>query len=90
MRRAGARTRSTDRHRVSIPAPGAGLELGLVPFRQAIDAGVPLVVLSKAAYAAYGSGPAVWSRRIGTDLLRTQLGFDGVTITDALEATAST
>jgi beta-N-acetylhexosaminidase len=86
----GRATRSTDRYRVSIPAPAARLALGLVPFRRLVDDGVPLVMLSNAAYAVYGGEPAVWSPRIGTDLLRSQLGFAGVTVTDALEATAAT
>jgi beta-N-acetylhexosaminidase len=86
----GRATRSTDRYRVTVGAPIARLRPGLLPFRRAIDGGVPLVMLSNAAYAAYDREPAVWSRRIGRDLLRGELGFAGVTITDALEATAAT
>jgi beta-N-acetylhexosaminidase len=86
----GRATRSTDLYRVAIAAPAARLAPGLVPFRRLVDDGVPLVMLSNAAYAAYGGGPAVWSRRIGRDLLRGRLGFAGVTLTDALEATATT
>jgi beta-N-acetylhexosaminidase len=61
----------------------------LAPFRAAIAAGVPLVMLSHASY------PALDARRIAsqspaivTGLLRKRLGYDGVVITDSLEAQA--
>jgi beta-N-acetylhexosaminidase len=42
-------------------------------------------------YKAYDSSHAAgWSRAIGTTLLRGQLGFQGVTITDSLDGAAST
>jgi beta-N-acetylhexosaminidase len=44
-------------------------------------------MLSNATYPAFdASRPAVFSRRIVTDLLRGELGFGGVTITDTLAA----
>jgi len=62
-------------------------ELG--PFRAAIGAGVPLVMLSHALYPGLDTRRiASQSPRIATELLRDQLGFDGVTITDSLEAQA--
>ena len=61
----------------------------LAPFRAAIVAKVPLIMLSHALY------PALDTNRIGsqaprvvTDLLRDQLGFKGVVVTDSLEAQA--
>jgi beta-glucosidase-like glycosyl hydrolase len=46
-------------------------------------------MVSNAAYLAFGGAPATWSLAIQT-LLRRDLGFKGVTITDALEGAAST
>jgi beta-N-acetylhexosaminidase len=48
-----------------------------------------MVLVSSAVYGAYDSrNPAVLSRRIVTTLLRKQLLFDGVVITDSLESPA--
>jgi beta-N-acetylhexosaminidase len=47
------------------------------------------VMLSNATYTAYDAGNAAgWSGAIVTGLLRDQLGFDGVTMTDSLDGTA--
>ena len=85
----GRATRSTDRAAVTITARVTALQRDLAPFRRAFAAGVPVVMLSNAAYSAYGPAPATWSTRIQT-LLRRELGFGGVTITDALEPAAAT
>src|SRR5690606_18716100 len=59
------------------------------PFRAAIAAGAPLVMLANAVYPALDpQRPASLSRPIATRELRGRLGFDGVTITDDLEANA--
>jgi beta-N-acetylhexosaminidase len=80
---------STDRAAVTIDASEAVLERGLVPYRRAVAAGVvPLVMVSSASYTAYGGRPAAWSPRVLA--LLANLGFRGVTITDALEALAAT
>jgi beta-N-acetylhexosaminidase len=85
----GLATRSTDQVPVEITAPAAKLDSGLVPYRRAIGAGVaPLVMVSNASYTAYGGRPAAWSPRVFGVL--GGLGFEGVTITDALEALAAT
>jgi beta-N-acetylhexosaminidase len=48
-------------------------------------------MLSSAVYRAYDrSHAAGWSRAIGTNLLRGELGFHGVTITDSLDGAANT
>jgi len=61
----------------------------LAPFRAAIRARVPLVMLSHALYPALDARRiASQSPRIANGLLRRQLGFEGVTITDSLEAQA--
>jgi beta-N-acetylhexosaminidase len=61
----------------------------LKPFRAAIAAGVPLVMLSHALYPALdGKRIASQSRPIVTGLLRRRLGFDRVIVTDSIEAQA--
>lgn len=85
----GLATMSTDDAAVKIDAPASVLAAGLQPYRRAISAGVvPLVMVSGAAYTAYGGQPAAWSPRV-VAVLR-GLGFTGVTITDALEPLAAT
>jgi beta-N-acetylhexosaminidase len=60
----------------------------LPPFRAAIAAGVPAVMLAHLLVPALDptpSLPASLSRRVATDLLRRELGFAGITVTDDLE-----
>lgn len=58
----------------------------LPPFQSAIDAGVDLVMAGHLAFPALDpSGrPATLSHTLLTDILRGQLGFSGVVITDSL------
>ena len=57
----------------------------LDPFRKAITAGVPVVMVSSAVYTRLdATQPAAFSRPVITDLLRTRLGFAGVVISDDL------
>ena len=85
----GLAIRSTDDAAVTIGAAAAALAPGLAPYRRAIAAGVaPLVMISNAAYTAYGGRPAAWSPRV-LALVR-GLGFTGVTVSDALEPLATT
>jgi beta-N-acetylhexosaminidase len=80
---------NTDTNVVHIAATKSQLSPGLKPYRAAVTNGVPLVMLSNAVYDAYDSGHAAgWSRVIGSKLLRGQLGFSGVTITDSLDGAA--
>jgi beta-N-acetylhexosaminidase len=61
----------------------------LPPFRAAIAADVPLVMLSHALYPALDRRRiASQSPAIATGLLRDRLGFRGVTVTDSVEAQA--
>jgi beta-N-acetylhexosaminidase len=61
----------------------------LGPFRAAIQARVPLVMLSHALYPALDINRiASQSPPIATGLLRGELGFEGVAITDSIEAQA--
>src|SRR4051794_27416882 len=61
----------------------------LAPFRAAIAAKVPIVMVAHALYPAYdASRIASQSPAILTTLLRRQLGFTGVVVTDSMEARA--
>lgn len=62
------------------------LETDLVPFRRAIERGVASVMSAHVAFPALDpSGmPATLSRPILTDLLRKELEFTGLVVTDAL------
>lgn len=63
----------------------------LEPFKTAIDAGVPFVMVSLATYDQIDPAHlAAFSHTIIGDLLRGQLGFRGVVISDALGAKAVT
>ena len=87
----GQAARSTDKGPVTIRAASVQLQRGLRPFRDAIAGGVQLVMVSSASYPALDptGRPAVTSPRIVGDLLRGELGFDGVVVTDALDAPAA-
>jgi beta-N-acetylhexosaminidase len=58
----------------------------LIPFRAAIAAGVLSVMTGHLLVPAYDDRlPATLSPRILTDLLRDELGFDGLVVTDGIE-----
>jgi beta-N-acetylhexosaminidase len=64
-------------------------ERDLVPFRAAAEAMVPAAVLSLAFYAAYDPvTPAALTPSIATGLLREDVGFEGVAISDDLTSGA--
>lgn len=58
------------------------------PYRPYIEAGGDLVMLSTAIYPAFSNRPAAFSAAIVTGELRRRLGFEGVSITDALDTVA--
>ena len=83
---------TTDSH-VTLPVQARGLaDLGrtdLVPFRAGVDAGLPAVMIGHIAVRALDPGvPATVSRAVVTGLLREELGFDGLVVSDALEMAA--
>jgi beta-N-acetylhexosaminidase len=82
----GAATVNTDDGPATIRTP---IERDLVPFRAAVDEAVSLVMLSHASYPALDARRiASQSRAIVTGVLRRRLGFEGVIVTDSLEAAA--
>ena len=85
----GFATLNTDVSVVTINASKADLAPGLLPYRTSIGNDIPLIMLSNATYTAYDAGNAAgWSHAIAVDLLRDELGFKGVSITDSLDGTA--
>ncbi len=65
-------------------------QVDLPPFRAAIEAGVALLMSAHVAYPALDAPtrPATLSRAILTDLLRGQMGFRGVVVSDAMNMRA--
>ncbi len=86
----GRAIENTDFAPTTIDAPRSALMADIQPFTAAVDAGIELVMLSSASYPRLGGDgmPAVLSPTIVTELLRVQLGFTGVTISDDLLAPA--
>ena len=86
----GRATQNTDRFVDTITASKRTLRADLRPYRQAIRGGIPLIMLSNATFTAYDDKNAAgWSRRIAERLLRRELGFTGVSVTDSLNGTAN-
>ena len=85
----GRATENTDDAPVTIDASREELETDLEPFKAAIEADVPLVMASHALYPDLDpEHVASQSPLVLRDLLRDELGFEGVVITDSLEAEA--
>jgi beta-N-acetylhexosaminidase len=81
----------TDSH-LELPIVREGLETfvsqALPPFRAAITAGVASIMTAHILVPAFDDRPATTSSVILQDLLRGELGFDGMVMTDALEMRA--
>jgi beta-N-acetylhexosaminidase len=62
----------------------------LVPFRRAIEAGIDAIMSSHIYFPAFETEklPVTLSRSVLTGLLREELGFDGVIMTDCMEMKA--
>ncbi|MFL6142070.1 MAG: glycoside hydrolase family 3 protein [Labedaea sp.] len=83
---------SVDSH-LALPALGGSATqlsaVALPPFRAAIEAGVRTIMTAHLLVTAYDAdAPATMSRRILIELLRGELGFDGLIITDGIEMRA--
>jgi beta-N-acetylhexosaminidase len=87
----GRATVNPDDNPVTIAATSQQLQNDLEPFKGAIAAGAKMMMVSTASYPTLGSEKqAALSAGIVDGLLRDQLGFNGVVITDDLEAAAIT
>jgi beta-N-acetylhexosaminidase len=76
--------RSTDYGPGRVATSRTALDRDVDPFRAAITAGVPLVMVGTAVYPAYDRVPAACSPALVNGLLRGTLGFQGVTMSDDL------
>ena len=86
----GRAAENTDDAAVSVSARRAELEASdLVPFAAAVRAGTPLVMAGHALYPAFDRHRiASQSPVLLQEVLRKQLGFRGVVVTDSIEAEA--
>ena len=81
---------STDDGLVRIRATRTQIRHALLPYDVALRKALhPVVMLSTAVYPAYSPRAAAWSRAIARTLLRHDLGFRGVTMTDSLSSAAA-
>jgi beta-N-acetylhexosaminidase len=78
---------SEDSH-LALPVVASLEDAALEPFRAAIEAGVRSIMTAHIVVRAIGDSPATMSREILHDLLRGELGFGGLVVTDALEMKA--
>ncbi|WMT42591.1 beta-N-acetylhexosaminidase [Paenibacillus sp. D2_2] len=62
-------------------------QVELLPFRKAIEAGADAVMTAHVIFPAFETEeiPATLSHRVLTELLREEMGFEGVIVTDCLE-----
>ena len=86
----GGAQRNTDVGPAAIRALTQLRNLDLVPFRSAIAAGAPAVMTSNASVPGLTSLPSSLSHAVIDGLLRHELGFRGLVITDSLSAGAVT
>lgn len=88
----GAGDASADTHHATVAVRRSREEmeaLELVPFRDAIASGVGAVMMSHVAYLGLdGDTPASLSSRMIDGLLRHEMGFDGLIISDAMDMQA--
>lgn len=73
---------------LELPTVEALSEDALLPFRAAIDAGVMSIMTAHIRVVSLGDDPATTSSRVLQRLLREELGFTGMVMTDALEMRA--
>jgi beta-N-acetylhexosaminidase len=78
---------SEDSHH-ELPVVESLEEAALTPFRAAIAADVKSVMTAHIVVRSLGETPATMSPAILHDLLRVELGYDGLVVTDALEMKA--
>lgn len=84
----GGSTGNTDNGPASTQPLSSLESSGLLPFRAAVSAGAPAVMIANAAVPGLTTAPASLSASVITGLLRQQLGFNGLVMTDSLSAGA--
>jgi beta-N-acetylhexosaminidase len=84
----GGATGNTDVTPASTLAWSALKGAGFVPFEDAVNAQAPAVMIANAIVPGLSNLPASISPTVITTLLRGQLGYRGLVITDSLSATA--
>lgn len=84
----GSATSNPDDAPAATPPIGTLETTDLVPFQAAISAGVPAVMVGDVSVPGLTSQPAALSSAVIQGLLRTQLNFGGLVLTDALSAGA--
>lgn len=85
----GAAAVNTDFDAQSIRLSRGMLRADEEPFAAFADSGGELIMLGLASYAAFGNVPAALDPEIAAGELRDRLGYDGVSITDSLDAEAA-
>jgi beta-N-acetylhexosaminidase len=82
---------STDSH-ILLPVINKSYEdlmnMDIIPFREAIKTGVSSIMIGHLSIPAIDYKPASLSKKIITGILREELGFDGLILTDALNMNA--
>jgi beta-N-acetylhexosaminidase len=82
---------ATDSH-LALPRVDKTLEelraVELAPFAAAARAGVPMIMTAHVLYPAVDAPPATLSRRWLTDILRGELGYTGIVVSDDLDMKA--
>jgi beta-N-acetylhexosaminidase len=78
---------SEDSH-LALPVVDSLEDVALIPFRAAIGSGVRSIMTAHIVVRSIGDTPATMSPEILHDLLRGELGFSGMVMTDALEMKA--
>jgi beta-N-acetylhexosaminidase len=73
---------------LELPTVESLSDEALLPFRAAIDAGVMSVMTAHIRVASLGDEPATTNARVLQRLLREEIGFTGMVMTDALEMRA--
>ena len=86
----GGATVNTDDGAATVARTRAEIRRDLVPFEAAVQAGVPLVMVGHALYPAIDPDAIASQSEAVIGLLRDDLGFRGVIVTDSQEAAAVT
>jgi beta-N-acetylhexosaminidase len=73
---------------LELPRAEGDLEAALLPFRAAIEADVKAIMTAHIVVPSLDDAPATLSANVLARLLRHELGFDGLVVTDALEMRA--